>query len=88
MENLRKAFIMLSAAIVMDSLATGEALADPTPMGVKGKGKKVTKKKKVKRSKKRVKKVKKAKRRPTQFDPDLSMPAGTAYDVIRSEDLG
>ena len=86
MENLRKAFIMLSAAIVMDSLATGEALADPTPLGVKGKGKKVTKKK-TKKSKKRVKKVKKAKRRPTFFDPDLSMPAGTAYDVIRSEDL-
>lgn len=86
MENLRKAFIMLSAAIIMDTMATDAAHADTTPLGQKGKKGKVTKKKQ-KKSKKRVKKVKKARRRPTHFEPDLSMPAGTAYDVIGSEDL-
>ena len=30
----------------------------------------------------------KASRKPGDFDPDLSMPAGTKYDVIRRRDLG
>lgn len=86
MENLRKAFIMLSAAIIMDTMATDVAQADTTPLGDKGKKGKVSKTKK-KKAKKRVKKVKKGRRRPAPFDPDLSMPAGTAYDVIGRQDL-
>ena len=84
-ESARKAFVMLSAAVTMTMMGTAaaEAGARPAPPS-KGKIKK-NKKKKAKRGK--VKRVRRAKRRPSDFDPDLGMPAGTAYDVIKSTDL-
>ena len=86
MENLRKAFVMLGAAIMMNGAA-----ADPADAGVKkkvkkpGEGKVSKAKKKVK--KKRVKRVRRARKRPVEIEPDRGMPAGTLYDVIRQQDL-
>ncbi len=86
MNNLRKAFIMLSAAITMNALGLGPAEArsekSKSPPE-KGKAEPEAKRK----AKKPVVQVRKARRRPADFDPDLSMPAGTAYDVIASRDL-
>lgn len=86
MENLRKAFIMLGAAIMMSSVST-DAVEAGTKKKVRKPGKgKVTKNKKVQK-KKRVKRVRRGRRRPVEFEPDLGMPAGTLYDVICSRDL-
>ena len=87
MENLRKAFIMLGAAIMINAAAP-----DAVEAGGKKKVKKPNGKGKVQRGKKankkkRVKRVKRARRRPTEFEPDLGMPAGTLYDVIGLGDL-
>lgn len=87
MENLRKAFIMLSAAIVMDAMATDVVHAGVPAPNKKGKDKGKVSKNKKKKAQKRVKKVKRARRRPSWGDPDLGMPAGTAYDVIARQDL-
>ncbi len=87
MENLRKAFVMLGAAIMMSTAA-----ADPADAGTRkkvkkpGKGK-VGKSKKKKVKKKRVKRVRRGRKRPVEIEPDLGMPAGTLYDVIRAQDL-
>lgn len=84
MKSAHKAFVMLSAAVTMTMLGTAAAEAGgKAPPS--GKGKIKAKNKKTKRGK--VKKVRRAKRRPSDFDPDLSMPAGTAYDVIQADDL-
>ena len=83
MDNVRKAFVMLSAAVTMTALGTSAAEAGARPPDT---GKRVDKGKA--KSKKKVKRVKRVKRRrPADFDPDLSMPAGTAYDVISRNDL-
>ena len=85
MENLRKAFIMLGAAIMINTVAADAAEADDKEKVRKpGKGK-VTKKKEAQK-KKRVKRVEGTRRRPR--DHDLGMPAGTLYDVIQARDLG
>ena len=84
MNEARKAFVMLSAAVTMTSLGTAAAEAGmkkaPPP-----KGKQVKKQAKAKKGK--VKKIRRARRRPADFDPDFGMPAGTAYDVIEGTDL-
>ena len=83
MDNVRKAFVMLSAALTMTALGTSAVEAGARPPS---KGKRVDKSKA--KSKKRVKRVKRVKRkRPADFDSDLAMPAGTAYDVISRDDL-
>jgi hypothetical protein len=82
MNELRKAFVMLSAAIAMGGLpaAAGASTKGKAPKnGVDGDQQP--------QKKKRVVKVKKAKRRPSEFDPDLGMPSGTAYDVIERADI-
>ncbi|MBU2552796.1 MAG: hypothetical protein KKB20_30575 [Proteobacteria bacterium] len=88
MEQLRKAFIMLSAALTASALAAdgvqaAAAAAGKAPPPRKGE----VKKKEQARGKKRVKRVRPARRRPSDFEPDLGMPAGTLYDVIDREDL-
>lgn len=87
MENLRKAFIMLGAAIMMNAVST-DAVEAGTKKKVRkpGKGKVVKGKKKVQK-KKRVKRVKRGRRKPVEFEPDLGMPAGTLYDVVSAGDL-
>ncbi|MBU2552795.1 MAG: hypothetical protein KKB20_30570 [Proteobacteria bacterium] len=88
MDNVRKAFVMLSAALTMSALGTAAAAgAAPPARKGKDKGKVAVKKQEQARGKKRIKRVKPARRRPADFDPDLSMPAGTAYDVINGGDL-
>ena len=86
MENLRKAFIMLGAAIMMNAMST-DAVEAGTKKKVRKPGKgEVTRNKKVQK-KKRVKRVKKGRRRPGEFEPDLGMPAGTLYDMISVRDV-
>ena len=83
MDNVRKAFIMLSAAVTMTALGTSAVEAGARPPD-KNKGVDKGKQK----NKKKVKRVKRGKRRrPGDFDRDLAMPAGTAYDVINRDDL-
>jgi len=84
MDNVRKAFVMLSAAVTMTALGTSAVEAGAPPPS-KGKRVDKNKAKSKAKSKKRVKRGKR--RRPADFDPDLSMPAGTAYDVISRHDL-
>jgi len=88
MEQVRKAFIMLSAAVTMSALAADgvQAAEQPTPAG-KAPPKEGEVKKKKQKAKKRVKRVKRARKRPADFDRDVGMPAGTLYDVIAREDL-
>lgn len=85
MENVRKAFIMLSAAITMGAAGCQVAQAGDRPGKAPGK-KKVQKTKKSK-AKKRVKRVKRARKKRVEFSPELGMPAGTLYDVIRRQDI-
>lgn len=89
MEQVRKAFIMLSAAVTMSALAADglQAAAQPTPAGKAPPKKGEVKKKKKQRAKKRVKRIKRARKRPADFDRDVGMPAGTLYDVIHRDDL-
>lgn len=87
MDDLRKTLIMLSAAATMTTLGTDAAIA-----GQKGKKKpadkdRVQRTKGKKEARKRVKRVKRARRRAPRVAPDLTMPAGTLYDVLAREDL-
>jgi len=83
MDQARKAFVMLAAAVTMTSLGTAAAQASTSKAPPKGK----QVKKQAKAEKGKVDRVQRARRRPADFDPDLSMPAGTAYDVIQEADL-
>jgi hypothetical protein len=84
MQEVRKAFVMLSAALAMGALSVEEA----TALKSKSKspdGDKVEKGKEG--SKQRVKKVRRARRRPADWDADLGMPAGTLYDVLAIDEV-
>lgn len=83
MEQVHKAFVLLSAAVTMSALGT--AAAEAASKKAPGKGKQVKKARKGKKGK--VKRVRRARKRPGEFRPDLGMPAGTLYDVISHEDL-
>lgn len=83
MNGVKKTFLLLSAAIAADGLAS-EAVALEADEAGSGPPKKVEKDKTQK--KERVQKVRRARRRPSD-DDDMGMPAGTLYDVIAREDL-
>lgn len=90
MEQLRKAFVMVSAAIMASQLGTKASCASTTAddgdnndaQRLGESGSKQEKKKPAKRAKDDKK------RRPPEWEPDLNMPAGTAYDVIDRDDVG
>ncbi len=88
MRELRKVFVLLSAAIGMEGVLAAEALAaeGAADRPKNGKADKAKEKAKAK-EKERVGKVRKARRRPADRDEDFGMPAGTLYDVIAKEDL-
>lgn len=95
MENLRKAFVMLSAAISMDALATTEAEAGKPADADKGKPPAEAKPPKDSKDndkgeqsrRKRVRPLPRPDRGDSFGDPDLGMPAGTLYDVIGGDDV-
>ncbi len=88
MDNFGKAMTMLAAAITMNALGTQAALAGVKKKVKKDSGKsKVAKQKAKAKSKKRVKRVKKARQQPEERRPELSMPAGTLYDVVAARDI-
>ncbi len=87
MTKAKSVAIMAAAAVAASALASELAraegaapTADPPKPTSKARGSKVEKKQP-------VKKVEAAKKRPIERDPDLGMPAGTAYDVMRHEDV-
>ncbi len=88
MDDFRKTMIMLSAAATMSALGTQAAIAGQKAKkkGPEGKDK-VQRTKGKKAAKKKVKRVKKARRRAPRVNPEFSMPAGTAYDVVARRDL-
>ena len=86
MRELRKVFVLLSAAIGMEGLLAAESLAAEGAADAPKNGKADKSKAKAK-AKERVGKVRKARRRPSDRDDDFGMPAGTLYDVIAKEDL-
>ena len=87
MTKAKSAAIMAAAAVVASALECDVARAEsaappadpPKPTGKARPGKA--------EQKQPVKKVEAAKKRPVERDPDLGMPAGTAYDVMRHEDV-
>jgi hypothetical protein len=83
MTNLRKSFILLSAAITMGNLEQAQASAkkqsaqdEQKVAGAEKNG-----------ERQRVSKQKKAHRRPIDSDFNLGMPSGSAYDVISRAQL-
>ena len=83
----KTAAIMAAAAMVASTLTSGGARAegsapsaDPPKKASKEKGSKAE-------QKRPVKPVAAAKKRPVERDPDVGMPAGTAYDVMRHGDV-
>ena len=94
MERHKKASVMATAAMVASALgtqATAAGAAEPARSSAAdalGGGEPDPGQDPDQDGKKKpVKKVKKAKKRPVERDPDLSMPAGTAYDVIDRGDI-
>jgi hypothetical protein len=86
MTNLRKSFILLSAAITMGNLERAQAAAKNDAQPAEAKQGAADAKQAGQQE--RVSKKAKASRRAPERDFNLGMPAGSAYDVVSSSDLG
>jgi hypothetical protein len=83
MTNVRKSFILLSAAITMGNLEQSQAAEKKQAAQEEQKtagAEKIGKRQ-------RVSKQPRAQRRPMDGDFNLSMPSGSAYDVLSRSDL-
>jgi hypothetical protein len=83
MTNLRKSFILLSAAITLGNLEQAQAAAGKP--SAPNEQRTASAKKAGERQ--RVSKQPRAQRRPIDSDFNLGMPAGSAYDVLARSDL-
>lgn len=91
MSQLRKAFVMLAAAITAESFAAqvqaGESEAKAKAKASKEARPAAAPKRAAPAEKKPVAKQERARRRPSDMDMDFGMPAGSAYDVISHDDV-
>jgi hypothetical protein len=85
MTNLRKSFILLSAAITMGNLQ--QAQAGKAKKAPSSETKQDTAGAKQSETQKRVDKEPKASKRNADRDVFLGMPAGTLYDVVTRSEL-
>ena len=91
MSRARKVGVVLTGALTVGGLAAAalaqNQAAQPTTTDAKADAVDDAKKPDKQKAPKATK-VEKAKKRPVESDPDLGMPAGTAYDVLCRDDIG
>jgi hypothetical protein len=79
---------MTGAAMALPGMAGEPPVVEPVAEETEEFGEKAEKDEDKAKKNKKVKRQKKAKKKARDFEPDFSMPAGTAYDVISRSDIG